>query len=365
MISGQLMARLRFLRPAAPLRAVYAYSNLMVAAAGQVLARISGAPWRKVVRSRILEPLGMTRTRTSRAAFLAAPDRATASFMGDDGRVPTPVADTDPIAPAAAIYASAEDMGAYLRMLVNGGAAAGRRIVSQAAIRAMRAAVIEMGRGSLYPEGAPRAYGMGLEVTRYRGHALAEHPGVIDGYAAILAILPDAKRGVVVLSNMSGMNPVPRVVAYAVLDAMLDEPPLPWVERLTARRAAWRAGRDAANAAKARRDAALKDARTAPPHPLAAYEGAYDNPAYGRMTLRPDGDGLAGALHDVRFALVHQAGDEWVVPDTAWPLRAGLVMRFEFDAAGRATALATPLADGPTYRLKAGELLFRRADPVP
>jgi CubicO group peptidase (beta-lactamase class C family) len=360
--SDQLMARLRFLRPAAPLRAVYAYNNLMVAAAGRAVARISRSSWREVVRTRILDPLGMARTRLTRAGFLVASDRARPTFMGDDGRVATPVVDTDPIAPAAAIYSDAEEMGAYLRMLVNGGAVAGRRIVSRESVRAMRTAEIAMGREAVYPEVAPRAYGMGLEVTRYRGHVLADHPGVIDGYAAMLAILPDDRLGVVVLSNMSGTNPVPRAVAYAVLDAALGLPQLPWAERLKDRHAAWRAARTAAVAARAKHDAAARAARTPPPRPLEAYAGDYENPAYGRMVIRADGGGLAGALHAVRFALVHGTGDDWQVPETAWPLRAGLAMRFAFDGQAKAASLATPLADGPAYRLKAGDIVFRRAN---
>ncbi len=361
------MARLRFLKPAAPLRSVYGYNNLMVAAAGQVLAQLDGRSWRAAIRGRILDPLGMDRTRLTLAGFRAAENRASPSFLGDEGRVPTPLVDTDPIAAAAAVYSDAVEMGAYLRMLANGGRSGATRIVSRAALAAMETPQIAMGRPSPEPQVAPRAYGLGLEVSTYRGHRLAAHPGVIDGYAAMLAVLPDDGVGVVVLSNMSGMNPVPRAVAHAVLDSLLDLPARPWVARLRDRHAAWLAARRAAVAAKAREAAARQAARTPPPRPLAAYQGAYDNPAYGRLTIRPDPAGadeprLAGALHAVRFVLVHATGDDWVVPETEWPLRAGLVVRFRFDGGPRAMSVATPLADGPSYRLKAGDIVFLRAE---
>ncbi len=366
--ADQLMARLRFLKPAAPLRSVYAYNNLMIAVAGHVLARIAHSSWREAIRSRILAPLGMTRTRLSRDGFLAEPDHASPTFLGDEGRVPTPVVDTDPIAAAAAVYSDASDMGAYLRMLVGGGQANGTRIVSRDALSAMETPQVAMGRASLYPEVAPRAYGLGLEVSHFRGHRLVAHPGVIDGYAAMLAVLPDDGIGVVVLSNMSGMNPVPRAVAYAVLDSRLDLPARPWVDRLRVRHSAWLAVRRAAVAQKAREAVAAQAARKPPPRPLAAYAGEYDNPAYGRLSIRPDSASaddpkLLGALHSVRFVLAHGMGDDWVVPETEWPLRAGLVMHFRFDGQGRAISLATPLADGPAYRLKAGDLTFLRVAP--
>ncbi len=359
----QLMARLRFLKPAAPLRSVYAYNNLMVAAAGRVAGRIAGGSWAALVRDRILEPLGMHRTRVSTAAFAVDGDRASPTFMGDDGRVATPLADVDPIGPAAGVYSDIADMGVYLRMLVNRGEAAGTRIVSRAAIAEMETPQIAIGPRGSDPSVATPSYGLGLEIARYRGHPLVRHPGVIDGYAAILAVLPDDNKGVVVLSDMSGMNPVPRVVAYAVIDSLLGLAPQPWVARLVERRRTWLAARAAAVAEKARADAEASARRTPPPRPLAAYAGAYDNPAYGRMmiTADPEDGGLAGALHAVRFTLVHATGDDWVVPETEWPLRAGLVMHFAFDGATQAVSLATPLADGPTYRLKAGDLVFRRA----
>jgi hypothetical protein len=201
---------------------------------------------------------------------------------------------------------------------------------------------------------------MGFYVSRYRGRKLVYHPGVIDGYAGMISFMPDDGLGMIVLTNLSGNNPVPRIVTFAAYDRLLGLEPLPWVERFK-----MPAISPAISAPNAARRTTQPDKPSRPPRALAAYAGAYDNPAYGRITIRAADNGrLAGRLHDIRFALVHRAGDDWAVPETAWPLREGLEFSFRISADGIAERLATPLADGPTYRLQAGALSFTRVPVV-
>src|SRR6185437_9037355 len=62
---GELMALLRYLEPNAALRTTYQYSNLMFMAAGHLIGAVTGSSYEEVVRSRLLEPLGMTETNFS------------------------------------------------------------------------------------------------------------------------------------------------------------------------------------------------------------------------------------------------------------------------------------------------------------
>jgi len=48
----EILQRLRFIKPAYSFRTTYAYSNLMFAVAGELLARISGMPWEDFVREK-------------------------------------------------------------------------------------------------------------------------------------------------------------------------------------------------------------------------------------------------------------------------------------------------------------------------
>ena len=347
-----LMQRLRFLEPAAPLGEIFAYNNLMFAAAGHVAGRLAGIPWETFTRRRILNPLGMTRARLSRAAFLAATDRAAAYFPGDDGRVRIDARDTDAIGPAAAVYADVTDMARYVRFHLGDGALAGRRLIDAATARMVRTPQAAIPDLSPFPEIGQVHYAMGFYTATYRGRRLVYHPGVIDGYGGMISFMPDDGIGAIVLSNLSGRNPVPRIVTYALYDRILGLEPLPWMARYR--------NRDAALGA-AKPPAPPLEPSGPPPRPLTAYEGGYENPAYGRMEIGAGADGgLDGALHLVRFRLVRGEADTWLVAETAWPLRKGLRITFHFDGTETAARLATPLADGPTYRLRAGDIVFTR-----
>ncbi|MGH2907489.1 MAG: serine hydrolase domain-containing protein, partial [Solirubrobacterales bacterium] len=75
--------------PAAKFRASYQYSNAMVTAAGEVVARAYKTTWEKVIESKIFGPLGMTASRTS--SYRLGAEGVTGYVW--DGKVwkPTPV----------------------------------------------------------------------------------------------------------------------------------------------------------------------------------------------------------------------------------------------------------------------------------
>ena len=58
----EILRRVRFLTPDYSIRDGFVYQNVMYAAAGEVVARASGISWEEFVRTRIFQPLGMTRS---------------------------------------------------------------------------------------------------------------------------------------------------------------------------------------------------------------------------------------------------------------------------------------------------------------
>jgi hypothetical protein len=161
-----------------------------------------------------------------------------------------------------------------------------------------------------------------------------------------------------VLTNRSGRNPVPAILSYAIYDRLLELDPVFWIDRFPG-----------AEEARARRRA-TKRARTTAMGPamtlaLESYAGVYSHPAYGSIDIATDGAGaLKGRIHGIVFPLRHVGGDAWQVTEVRWPFREGLRMEFRINSSGRVSALATPLADGPTYRHNPGDLIFIRARPA-
>ncbi len=344
-----LIDRIRHLRPFARPGAAFQYSNLMVMVAGQVVARVAGAPWEVFTRKRILTPLGLDATRLDISAFLATADRATGYYPGEDGRIVIPPRDTDAIAPAAAVYSNLEDMTRWLRFFLDGGRPVIRRETLKAMLTSRTAQLDPPG----HPEFTGQRYAMGFYVDSYRGDRLLSHPGVMDGYATLLSFMPAKGIGVIVLTNISGGNPAPAVVSQSIYDRLTGRPKINWASRYSS--------------ARERRAARRQPRVTEPaPTPTAAttdYVGLYGHPAYGHMRIAESADGgLEGRFHSLTFRLQYQSGETWRLEETRWPLRAGLSFRFMRLADGHVTALATPLADGPTYRHNPGEIVFKR-DP--
>ena len=330
---AELAVRLsRLDRFAAP-GAAYQYNNVPFAMAGLALEHATGQTWERYVREKVLTPAGMTDAVTSLAAFRNAPGRAQPYFPADEGRIALPLRDTDPVAPAAGLYAHLDDMIRYLNVLALEGG--GR--VPAAAVREIMTA----------PSGA--RYALGLNVRTWNGTPIAFHPGFVDGYGARISILPEFNAGVIVLTNMSGQTPVAQIVSQILNDCLTGETPKDWIAHFGNRRAPPEAKPD-----------------PPPPEPLGhtrtVYAGTYAHPAYGAFRLWPTqgADTLSGAFHDRRFELAYAGDDRWRLTETHWPLREGLMFEFADAGPDGFAQLSTPLADGPTYRHNAGPLVFRR-----
>ena len=72
---------------------------------------------------------------------------------------------------------------------------------------------------------------MGWFLSDYRGKKLVEHGGSIDGMRALVAMLPEEKLGVVILTNLSGtILSVP--LSYRIFDAYLGAQPRDWSQEM-------------------------------------------------------------------------------------------------------------------------------------
>src|SRR6478672_2254643 len=60
--TDDMLRRVRYLKPVSSFRTRYGYQNLMFVAAGRVIEKVSGRPWKDFIKERILTPLGMNRT---------------------------------------------------------------------------------------------------------------------------------------------------------------------------------------------------------------------------------------------------------------------------------------------------------------
>lgn len=104
-----------------PAHRYFQYSNLGMALAGQLVEQASGMEYDAYVRSRILEPLGMTSTYTDIPAEHAGGQLATgyARLARNGERAEAPFFEAQGIAPAAGFASSVDDFGALCLVAVS------------------------------------------------------------------------------------------------------------------------------------------------------------------------------------------------------------------------------------------------------
>ena len=98
--TAEILRRVKFVNPAYSLRSSFIYQNVMYAAAGQVIAAVSGQPWEQFVRTRIFVPLHMDRTVPLLSQAASAPNVAAPHDRIDDTLRVIGNASVDPVAAA-------------------------------------------------------------------------------------------------------------------------------------------------------------------------------------------------------------------------------------------------------------------------
>ena len=238
----------------------FEYSNTAYVLAGEVVAAVSGLGYGERVKSRIIDPLGLTSTTPDMPAELQG-GRLAMGYSGlarDGRRVPVPFFQTRGVAPAAGFASSATDLARFaswqFRLLGTGGS----EVLAAETLR-------EMHRVHFPDADWSEARGLGFRVWRSDGRTFVGHGGDCPGFRTAILLQPDERIAAIFLANASGIanerfaQRIYEIVAPAIRAAAAGEP------------------------VKAAADPSL-----------AAYAGSYDYaPWGGEMLVFPWEDGLA------------------------------------------------------------------------
>src|SRR5262245_60696420 len=234
----ELLRRVRYLQPSWSFRSQFGYQNLMYLAAGQVVAKVTGAPWDDFIKRRIFQPLGMTASSTSVTALKEIEALASPHALVNDTVLAVPYRKIDNIAPAGSINSNVVDMAQWVRLHLGDGKFAGKQLISKRMSDEMHSAqtVIKMDPNwnAMNPSAHLMAYGLGWFLSDYEGKYLVQHGGNIDGMTALVAMLPEEHFGIVILSNMNGSQ-LPTAMMLRALDLQLKRPARDWSGQMHAR----------------------------------------------------------------------------------------------------------------------------------
>ncbi|MBI4541192.1 MAG: beta-lactamase family protein [Gemmatimonadetes bacterium] len=196
----QIRQALAHQEPLFPPETTHHYSNLGLVLAGEVVAAVSGLPWREYVDRKILKPLGMTRS----TAQPVGPEDGLATgygYRGPDGSRRTfPRYDLGGLSAAGSVASTVEDLARFaawqFRLLRRGPA----EVLEAATLRRMQ-------RVHWIQDSWTGGQGLGFFVRPWRAGTLVGHGGEIMGFLTAFQLSPDRRIAVIALTNANDQNP--------------------------------------------------------------------------------------------------------------------------------------------------------------
>ena len=289
---ADILRRVRYLKPSWSFRSNFGYQNIMYLAAGQASAAAAGRDWDTLIRERIFTPLGMRESSTSVSGLATLPNVAQPYTESDGVVTLVPYANIDNIAPAGSINSNVLDVAQWIRLQLGAGKFAGKQIISSGNFGQMHTphtVIRNEPPWSLYfPEAHLQTYGLGWFLMDYKGRLAVHHGGNIDGMSSLVALLPEEKMGVVVLTNMNG-SLLPSVMVHRIFDDQLKLPPKDFSGEMRVKADALeKQGREALAKLEASRVP-----NTRPTLSLDKYAGTYTDSMYGDVVVRAGNGKLA------------------------------------------------------------------------
>jgi CubicO group peptidase (beta-lactamase class C family) len=346
----EIVRRVRFIRPAYTFRAGYTYQNVMYLVAGQVVAAASGMSWDDFIRTRIFEPLGMTRSVTTQRAVGDAANVAAPHWLSEDTARVIRNSLADGIGPAGSVWSSVADMAKWMRFLLDSGRVDGRPLLQPRTwAELFEPQTILHGQGSPPLQLAQphwRTYALGWFQHDYHGRKLDYHTGSLSGMIAIHGLLRDDQLGVYILGNTDHAE-VRHALMYKTLDLFLGLPTRDWSAELLALYSAADARGDSATM----REDTRRVPNTRPTLALERYTGTFVDSLYGAVTVTMEGENLrlrssstqAATLEHWQYDTFRTRWDDW------WRGR------------GSVTFIVGP--NGSADRLEIGGFTLRRRNP--
>lgn len=198
---SQLIHNLRYLKPVSSFRTKYDYDNLLYIVAGDVVARVSGITYEDFIETRIIKPLGMSKTA---ASWYRLKDRSNVidGHAPYEGKLlPVGLSFGEVANAAGGIYSSVTDMSKWVIAMLNGGKYGDnleKKLFSTAVHKELWTpqTIIAGGNPSSFS-----SYGLGWFLSNVNGSFQASHTGGLSGIVTQVTILPEQKLGIIVLTN--------------------------------------------------------------------------------------------------------------------------------------------------------------------
>ncbi len=352
----EFVRRLAYLKPSADLREKFQYNNLMFLTAGYLVEVLTDEKWEDAIRTYVFESLGMKRTNFSvedsqKDADFALP------YREQEGKIEQiPFRNITNMGPAGSINSSVNEMSHWLLVHLNGGKFEGKQIIGPQTLEDMHLAHMPTGSTPAIPEVTPADYGLGWFVDTYRGYRRVHHGGNIDGFSALVSMLPQDGVGFVVLVNKNGAA-LPGLLIRHATDLILGLEPRDWIGEAAERKAK---GEEVEKEAKQKKHTRRKPG-TKVAHKLKEYTGDYVHPGYGDLKVFLKKKELYFNYNGITTPLEHWHYETFNGKRVDDPTFADMKLTFRTDVNGYVASLEAPFEptlDAMLFKKKPSARLF-------
>jgi CubicO group peptidase (beta-lactamase class C family) len=367
----EIAQRIRYIPLATSFRSAYAYDNVLYLVAGELIEAVSGQPWEDFVRTRILRRVGMNDSDVRHSGAMERGNVAGTHAEVNDTVRPVAPFTSDNTNPAGGIMAGAADMARWLLVQLDSGKVGdGSRLFSPGSAKELWREVTPTPIGGI-PGNLPElahlratmaGYALGLGVRDYRGYILRQHTGGLPGYLSKVAMIPDLRLGVAVLTNQES-GAAFDAITYRVLDyyigAKSPDYPVLFQRIVQQNRQKIRSAEQQAGA--------TRDSTGGPSLPLSRYAGTYRDAWYGDVKVTEERGGLA-----IRFTrtpslvgdLLHWQHDTFLARWRDRELRADAFATFWLNADGTIHQLRiVPASESVDFSFDFQDLVLKPVKP--
>ncbi len=355
----EMVERLQYLEPSRGFREAFQYQNLMFMTAGYLVEQIAKKSWEDFVKERFFVPLEMNESNFSVLETQNKKDFALPYRKEDEQVKQIPFRNITAVGPAGSINSSVKEMSNWMVMQLSEGRFKDKQILSSTTVLETHLPQIVIPTPRPYKELFYNSYALGWGVTAYRGEEMLTHTGGIDGFTAVVSLLPERKIGVVALSNMDGSY-VPGILRLNLIDRLLGKEEIDWNKRF----------HDETKKAEETKVKLEKNGDpnrklgTQPSHSLGEFVGDYEHPAYGTIHVTLEGDQLRATFNDLPTVLNHYHYDVFKAADNV--VYEQMMFSFQMNGKAEVDRLSLPLepaVDQIVFK-RVGELKMREREFV-
>lgn len=286
--ADQVVEKFGKITPKYDFRTKYGYTNAGYAVAGKVIKKVTGLSWEVYLKEKILSPLKMNRTTALATDYAASENIAIPHSVVDGEIIVLPFENIDNMAPCGSMGSSVNELSHWLIAQLDSGKSGGENVIPYNVIERTKHPQTIV-RKATHPFNKTNfgLYGMGWALQDYESRQIVSHTGGVNGFVTSVTLIPEAKLGVVVLTN-NDQNAFFQTLKWEIIDSYLGLPYRNYNDMMFQRA-------EKQNAEKDKQITGWRDSvsmNIQPELELLEFAGKYEHEVYGSAELSLEDDYL-------------------------------------------------------------------------